>query len=224
MKKTIDANIGGMAYKLDEDAFERFNSYLNDVSSRLNDADRQEVLEDIEARVAELLNKQILLSSLEVVSKTMIETIISQIGSPEAFGEQKRPASVPKKVHPRSGLSPLAKVLLICLGLVFGGPLLFVLFILFVVFGSLGIALAVPGTMLLCVLAVVVIPVYALIHTIVCYMRERRGPDAKFWIIVLILWLLSIGGSAYMWHNSHLEWSDFSNAIEQLDQLDDEYE
>ena len=56
MKKTVDVNIAGIAYKLDEDAFEAFNKYLNDISSRLAETERQEVLEDVEARVAELLN------------------------------------------------------------------------------------------------------------------------------------------------------------------------
>ena len=147
MKKTVDVNIAGIAYKLDEDAFEAFNKYLNDISSRLAETERQEVLEDVEARVAELLNGQILLSSREVVSLTMIQTILTRIGSPEAFGERKRPTSVPRNSRP--GMSPLLKVILICAALVFGAPLLFGLFVLFMVFGSLGIALAVPASMFL---------------------------------------------------------------------------
>ncbi len=218
MKKTVDVNIAGIAYKLDEDAFEAFNKYLNDISSRLAETERQEVLEDVEARVAELLNGQILLSSREVVSLTMIQTILTQIGSPEAFGERKRPTSVPRNSRP--GMSPLLKVILICAALVFGAPLLFALFILFIVFGSLGIALAVPASMFLCVLAVIVIPVYALIHTIVTFIRDKKGPGAKFWIIVVLLWLLSLGGTAWIWHHSDISWSDFTNLVDHWEDLD----
>lgn len=220
MKKTIDANIAGIAYKLDEDAFEAFNKYLNDISSRLAETDRVEVLEDVEARTAELLNRQILLSSREVVSLTMIQTIISQIGAPDAFGERKRPVTVPRNTRP--GMSPILKVILICAGLLFGAPLIFALFILFIVFGSIGIAMAVPASMFLCVLAVVVIPVYALIHTIVTFVRDRKGPGAKFWIIVLLLWLLSIGGTAWIWHHSNINISDFSDMMERLENLDED--
>jgi hypothetical protein len=220
MKKTVDVNIAGIAYKLDEDAFEAFNKYLNDISSRLAETDREEVLEDVEARVAELLNRQILLSSREVVSLTMIQTILAQIGSPEAFGERKRPTTVPRNTRP--GMSPILKVILICAGLVFGAPLIFALFILFIVFGSIGIAMAVPASMFLCVLAVVVIPVYALIHTIVTFIRDRKGPGAKFWVIILVLWLLSIGGTAWIWHHSNIQMSDFTNLIDRLEDLDDD--
>ena len=218
MKKTVDVNIAGIAYKLDEDAFEAFNKYLNDISSRLAETERQEVLEDVEARVAELLNGQILLSSREVVSLTMIQTILTQIGSPEAFGERKRPTSVPRNSRP--GMSPLLKVILICAALVFGAPLIFALFILFIVFGSLGIALAVPASMFLCVLAVIVIPVYALIHTIVTFIRDKKGPGTKFWIIVVLLWLLSLCGTAWIWHHSDISWSDFTNLVDQWEDLD----
>ncbi len=222
MKKTVDVNIAGIAYKLDEDAFEAFNKYLNDISSRLAETERQEVLEDVEARVAELLNGQILLSSREVVSLTMIQTILTRIGSPEAFGERKRPTSVPRNSRP--GMSPLLKVILICAALVFGAPLLFGLFVLFMVFGSLGIALAVPASMFLCVLAVIVIPVYALIHTIVTFIRDKKGPGAKFWIIVVLLWLLSLGGTAWIWHHSDISWSDFTNLVDQWEDPDaDDY-
>lgn len=218
MKKTVDVNIAGIAYKLDEDAFEAFNKYLNDISSRLSETERQEVLEDVEARVAELLNGQILLSSREVVSLTMIQTILTRIGSPEAFGERKRPTSVPRNSRP--GMSPLLKVILICAALVFGAPLLFGLFVLFMVFGSLGIALAVPASMFLCVLAVIVIPVYALIHTIVTFIRDKKGPGAKFWIIIVLLWLLSLGGTAWIWHHSDISWSDFTNLVDHWEDLD----
>ena len=222
MKKTVDVNIAGIAYKLDEDAFEAFNKYLNDISSRLAETERQEVLEDVEARVAELLNGQILLSSREVVSLTMIQTILTRIGSPEAFGERKRPTSVPRNSRP--GMSPLLKVILICAALVFGAPLLFGLFVLFMVFGSLGIALAVPASMFLCVLAVIVIPVYALIHTIVTFIRDKKGPGAKFWIIIVLLWLLSLGGTAWIWHHSDISWSDFTNLVDHWEDLDaDDY-
>ena len=56
MKETINANIGGEVFVLDRDAYDRLTIYLNDVRRRLT-ADADEVMKDIEIRIAEILHE-----------------------------------------------------------------------------------------------------------------------------------------------------------------------
>lgn len=54
MKKSIQANISGRIYNIDEDAYELLNSYITELRSAFNTADGLEVVSDIEARIAEI--------------------------------------------------------------------------------------------------------------------------------------------------------------------------
>ena len=84
MKETINANIGGQVFVLDRDAYDRLTIYLNDIQRRLT-TDVDEVMKDIEIRIAELLHEG-LTSSMMVVTISMVERAIARIGSPEDFG------------------------------------------------------------------------------------------------------------------------------------------
>ena len=143
--------------------------------------------------------------------------------SPEAFGEQKRPTTVPHNARP--GMSPVVKLILICMGLLFAAPIIGVLLVFFFViasiFASIGMALAVPGILFLFLLGVVGIPVYALIHTLVCFIRDRKVPGAKFWVIVLLLWLLSLGGTMWVYKNSDISFNEIEAAFNRLEDMDD---
>lgn len=57
MKTTVNVNLAGIAYTLDKDAYETLKSYLEDIESRLPQDESKEVLEDIEARISELIGK-----------------------------------------------------------------------------------------------------------------------------------------------------------------------
>ena len=46
--------------------------------------------------------------------------------------------------------------------------------------------------MLVTLLLIVVLPIVMIVHTIVTYMRTRRGPKARFWWITILLWIASI--------------------------------
>jgi hypothetical protein len=46
--------------------------------------------------------------------------------------------------------------------------------------------------LVLALILIVVLPIVMLVHTIVTFMRTRRGPKARFWWITIILWLLSL--------------------------------
>ena len=88
MNETINANIGQQAFTLDRNAYDRLTNYLNDVRSRLT-TDADEVMKDIEIRIAELF-REWLPSSMMVVTISMVERAIIRVGRPEEFGTTKQ--------------------------------------------------------------------------------------------------------------------------------------
>ena len=86
MKETINANIGGVVFTLDRDAYDRLTIYLNDVRRRIS-SDTEEVMSDIETRLAEILREE-LPSQMMVVTLAMAERAIARIGKPEDFGTE----------------------------------------------------------------------------------------------------------------------------------------
>ena len=86
MKKTIDINLGGSPFIIDEDAYKLLKNYLDDIASRLPDDDA-EVINDVEARLAEILQNHISIRS-QVVDSEMVKKTMSVMGRPEEFGEK----------------------------------------------------------------------------------------------------------------------------------------
>jgi phage shock protein PspC (stress-responsive transcriptional regulator) len=95
MKETTNANIGGRAFTLDKDAFERLSDYLTDVRSRITDP-TGEAMADIEGAIADIFS-QSLSSTMMVVTIEMVERAIARMGNPEEFGPSR---TVPKSTAP----------------------------------------------------------------------------------------------------------------------------
>ena len=87
MKKTIDINLGGAPFTVDEDAYAMLKNYLDDVASRLPEGD-PEVINDVEARISELLQNHLSIRS-QVVDTELVKKVIAVMGRPEEFGEKK---------------------------------------------------------------------------------------------------------------------------------------
>lgn len=86
MKKVINVGLGGRNYTIDEDAFERLNQYLENFRSKLNAAtDSEEVMDDLEMRIADLFDKE--LHGQQVVSRVIVNRITEQIGMPDGAEE-----------------------------------------------------------------------------------------------------------------------------------------
>ena len=90
MKETVSANIGGRAFTLDKDAFERLNDYLAEVKSRVADP-TDEIMSDIESGIADMFS-QGLSSPAMVVTLQMVEAAIRRMGNPDDFGPQRTTA------------------------------------------------------------------------------------------------------------------------------------
>ncbi len=87
MKETINVNIGSQAFTLDYDAYQTLRTYLEDVQSRLG-TDDQEVMNDIESRIAEIFREKTP-SSMMVVTLATVRAAMAQMGRPEEFGERR---------------------------------------------------------------------------------------------------------------------------------------
>lgn len=97
MKETINVNIGSQAFTLDKDGYARLSTYLDDVSARIVDG-REEIMADIETRIAEMF-REWLSSSMMVVTLPMVERAIKQMGAPETFGP--KPTEPTEKTQPK---------------------------------------------------------------------------------------------------------------------------
>ncbi|MCR5708874.1 MAG: PspC domain-containing protein [Bacteroidales bacterium] len=86
MKKTLNIGIGGKSFIIDEDAHDRLKSYLETFRSRLADGQGNEVMDEIEARIAELLLSN-LGSSQQSVSLALVNRITSELGMPDGKPE-----------------------------------------------------------------------------------------------------------------------------------------
>lgn len=88
MNKTVTINIAGMVFHIEEDAFERLKSYLDSLRHKFSaEEGRDEILADIESRIAEILTVK-KGPAREVVIMSDIEDVISTMGEPETISEE----------------------------------------------------------------------------------------------------------------------------------------
>ena len=86
MKKTLNIGIGSKSFIIDEDAHARLQRYLETFRSRLTEEQGSEVMDDIEARIAELLLSN-LGSGQQSVSLALVNRITAQLGMPDGKPE-----------------------------------------------------------------------------------------------------------------------------------------
>ena len=88
MKKTLNINLNGIVFNIDEDAFNMLSEYLDNLRHifERNGDDADEIINDIEGRICELLSEKIS-NERQVVTINHIEEIISRMGHPDEFGE-----------------------------------------------------------------------------------------------------------------------------------------
>ena len=82
MNETRTINLNGLVYHIDIDAYKCLHDYLDDIEQRLPQEDRQEVMADIEARVAELFQKALFAKNVQVVTIQIVQSVKEQIGAP----------------------------------------------------------------------------------------------------------------------------------------------
>jgi phage shock protein PspC (stress-responsive transcriptional regulator) len=89
MNKTININLSGIIFHLDEDAYNLFKSYLTEVKNALESQEgREEIILDIEARIAELFALRLEQSRHEVITIDDVNFICDTLGAPNDFREE----------------------------------------------------------------------------------------------------------------------------------------
>lgn len=246
MKETRTINLNGIVFHIDNDAYLALSNYLHDIELRLPSDDRKEVMNDLEARVAELFQSALFAKNVQVVDIEMVNQLEQRMGKPSDFGENKRPV-VKHKPSDNQGcarsLGIALKVLLVLMAL----PFLFIFCIvafslLLALFGvSAGLATALPllgielfagsgwltALFVIAVLAVIILPIVMLVHSIVTYVRLRRGPKARFWWSTIIAWLVAIALTIGLFFNGiRVDGSpaNLQQLIQLVDNGIDEYE
>lgn len=112
MNKTININLGGFFFHIDEIAFQKLRRYLDSISRSLSDdpQGKNEIISDIEARISELLSEKIT-DARQVVNESDIDEVIKIMGQPEdyadaeegyaneSYGYQRKSRSTGKKLY-----------------------------------------------------------------------------------------------------------------------------
>jgi len=87
MKKTLNINLAGQLFRIDEDAFEILTRYLNHVSNRFRtEQGGDETMADIESRIAEIFGGG--KEPPTLVSREMVNDMINIMGAPEDYYDE----------------------------------------------------------------------------------------------------------------------------------------
>jgi VCBS repeat-containing protein len=85
MNKTVNINLGGIFFHIDEDAFQKLSRYFDAIKRSLsNSSGQDEIINDIELRVSELLTEK-QKSEKHVVGMKDVDEVITVMGQPEDY-------------------------------------------------------------------------------------------------------------------------------------------
>lgn len=85
MNKTVNINLGGMLFHIDEDAYQKLTHYFDAIKRSLsNSSGQDEIIKDIEMRVSELLNEK-QKTDKHVVGMKDVDEVITIMGQPEDY-------------------------------------------------------------------------------------------------------------------------------------------
>jgi phage shock protein PspC (stress-responsive transcriptional regulator) len=85
MNKTVNINLAGIFFHIDEIAYQKLQRYLEAIKRSFTDSQgRNEIISDIEARISELFNERIE-NEKQVVGVALVDEIITIMGQPEDY-------------------------------------------------------------------------------------------------------------------------------------------
>ena len=85
MNKTVNINLAGTFFHIDEDAYLKLQRYLEAIKRSFTDSQgRTEILADIEARIAELFSERVQ-NDRQVIRLKEVDDVISIMGQPEDY-------------------------------------------------------------------------------------------------------------------------------------------
>ena len=85
MNKTVNINLAGVFFHIDENAYTKLQHYLDAIKRSLTNTQGQdEIIADIEARIAELFNEKIK-TDRQVIGTKEVDEVIAVLGQPEDY-------------------------------------------------------------------------------------------------------------------------------------------
>jgi len=85
MNKTVNINLAGIFFHIDEDAYLKLQRYLESIKRSFTDSQgRSEIIADIEARIAELFTERII-NDKQVIGNKQVDEVITIMGQPEDY-------------------------------------------------------------------------------------------------------------------------------------------
>ena len=85
MNKTVNINLGGMFFHIDEDAFQKLTRYFEAIKRSLSNSNGQdEIIKDIEMRIAELFAEKHT-NDKQVINLRELDEVIAVMGQPEDY-------------------------------------------------------------------------------------------------------------------------------------------
>lgn len=88
MKKVININFQGRVIPIEEPAYEELKKYVESLRQHFaQEEGREEIINDIENRIAELFGEKMKTGTVEFISEEHVAIIIASIGRPEQFDE-----------------------------------------------------------------------------------------------------------------------------------------
>jgi len=99
MKKAIKINLSGIIFHIDEDAYEKLKTYLDTISRHFsNKEESKEIIDDIEARIAELFQEKIT-DETQVITVSLVNEVIDIMGNPEDIADSGDEAEQQRTFH-----------------------------------------------------------------------------------------------------------------------------
>lgn len=93
MNKTVTINISGIIFHIEENAYDKLSRYLNTIKGYFSASEgRDEIMADIEARIAEIL-KDKTGPTKQVVLMTDVDAVMALMGKPEEFASDSSSSS-----------------------------------------------------------------------------------------------------------------------------------
>jgi phage shock protein PspC (stress-responsive transcriptional regulator) len=110
MKVTVNINLGGYAFNVDDDAYERLRQYMKSLEKEFSgEPGVSEIMSDIEGRISELFKAR-LNAYKQVITMKDVEEVMAILGSPELISGSEPAGEVPPRSSRRMYRDPDRRV------------------------------------------------------------------------------------------------------------------
>lgn len=102
MKRIVEVNIGGINFTIEDDAYIQLRAYLSRFEASLLSEDAKEIMEDVEARVAEIFQKEVKYPN-QVIGSDSVKKVIECLGEVTSNTNQENESETKKTNNMRTG-------------------------------------------------------------------------------------------------------------------------